>query len=81
MHNFVISPEARIDLLEIQDYIATDSKVAASLVIDSIFSACDELSKYPLMGHNRSDLTDRNVRSGAFILILLFTMRSANQFL
>ncbi len=62
MHNFVISPEARIDLLEIQDYIASDSKAAASLVIDSIFSACDELSKYPMMGHSRSDLTDRNVR-------------------
>lgn len=36
--------------------------MAASLVIDAIFSACDELSRFPIMGHSRSDLTNRNVR-------------------
>jgi len=62
MRNFIISPEAREDLLAIQDYIARDNRAAASVVIDAVFAACGELSEYPMMGHCRNDLTSRNVR-------------------
>lgn len=61
-HNFIISPEARDDLLNIQDYIAKNNFQAAETVIDAVFVACAKLAQYPLMGHTRSDLTDRNVR-------------------
>lgn len=62
MQKFIISPEAKIDLLEIQDYIANNNKDAAGFVIDSVFSACRELAKYPMMGSKRTDLTSREVR-------------------
>ncbi len=60
--NVNLSPDARIDLIEIQDFIAQDNVFAAEKVIDKIFSAFELLENYPLTGHKRDDLTDRNVR-------------------
>jgi plasmid stabilization system protein ParE len=59
---FVLSDEARVDLIDIQDYIAKDSRRQAARVIDDIFEVMNKLSVNPLMGHVREDLTSRPVR-------------------
>lgn len=62
MYSFHLTPEARIDLIEIQDFISQDNPAAAADVIDNIFKEFDNLSKHPLKGHKREDLTNRNIR-------------------
>jgi plasmid stabilization system protein ParE len=60
--NFILSDEARDDLIQIQDYLAAESPRQAARVIDDIFAIMDKLSVNPLMGHLRQDLTSRPVR-------------------
>jgi plasmid stabilization system protein ParE len=57
-----LSDEAIDDIGEICDYIARDNPAAADQLESDIFSACEELSRHPLLGHRRSDLTDEPVR-------------------
>lgn len=57
-----LSPEARLDLIEIQDFIEQDNPLKAIDVIDDIFKAFDHLAEHPLTGHKREDLTMREVR-------------------
>jgi toxin ParE1/3/4 len=59
-------PEARIDLDEIWEYIATDNLDAADRVIAEIFSGIRALVPFPGQGHRRPDLTSRPLR---FILV------------
>lgn len=59
---FTISPEADIDLLHIQDFIAENNPAAAQNVIRKIETALYRLGESPFMGHKREDLTSRNVR-------------------
>jgi plasmid stabilization system protein ParE len=55
--NFILSDEARNDLIDIQDYIAQDSPRQAARVIDDIFASLDKLAINPMIGHVREDLT------------------------
>lgn len=60
--NFILSDDARDDLIQIQDYIATDNPRQAARVIDDILAMFDKLSINPRMGHIREYLTARPVR-------------------
>ena len=59
--NFILSDEARNDLIDIQDYIAQDSPRQAARVIDDIFATLDKLAANPMIGQVREDLTSRPV--------------------
>src|SRR5436853_7179672 len=62
MADYVYSPEARIDLLEIWEYIAKDDLDAADRVEREIEEAILKLVRHPKLGHLRRDLTSRPVR-------------------
>ena len=53
-----ITPSAERDLLEIWDYIATDSIDAADRVIANIRSEFQKLADMPGMGHARPELAE-----------------------
>jgi plasmid stabilization system protein ParE len=55
--NYILGPDADLDLDDIWEYIAGDSIDAADRWIDKLFDAFEALGKTPGMGHNREDLT------------------------
>src|SRR5579862_6644834 len=55
---FVLTPEARADLVEIWDYIAEDSIDNADQVLARLDDAFTRLAQTPGMGHHREDLAD-----------------------
>src|ERR1022692_1991570 len=55
---FVVTPEARADLIEIWNYIAEDSVDGADKVLARIYDAFARLYQTPEMGHHREDLAD-----------------------
>ncbi len=62
MRRFSLTPEARDDLVNIQDYIAQDNPQAAARVINEMFEHFGRLADHPEIGHVREDLTPRRVR-------------------
>lgn len=50
------SPRARIDLLEIHDFVAGDSIRAAARLVDRLEQTCQSLAKHPELGQRRDDL-------------------------
>lgn len=62
MSEFLLSPAARLDLLDIWEYIARDSVEAADRVIEKIHSEIRELARQPGLGHFRRDLADEPLR-------------------
>jgi len=62
MADHFFSPEARLDLFEIWDYIAEDNISAADRVVLEIKDAITMLSMNPELGHVRKDLTSKSVR-------------------
>jgi antitoxin ParD1/3/4 len=56
------SPEARLDLLQIWEYIACDNLDAADRVVEEIQQAVSMLASNPGAGHLRRDLTSKPVR-------------------
>jgi plasmid stabilization system protein ParE len=62
MADYIFSPQARIDLLEIWEFIARDNVDAADRVEGEIHAALNWLSANPNLGHARRDLTSRPVR-------------------
>lgn len=62
MNAFLITPEARQDLVDIWDYLANESLDAASRVMDRLEQAFDRLAEMPGMGHFREDLLGRRYR-------------------
>ena len=58
--------EAVTWLQDIYDFIAQDSKSAASKVVDGIYNKAQVLKDYPLIGHKYKDSGDGEIR------ILLF---------
>jgi len=62
MSAFRLHPHAARELEEIQGYIAADSITSANRIIDELESACARLSKFPLSGHARPDITSDRVR-------------------
>ena len=62
MADYLISPDARIDLIEIWDYIAKDNINAADCVAQEFRETMALLAANPELGHIRKDLTSRPVR-------------------
>ncbi|MBI4661102.1 MAG: type II toxin-antitoxin system RelE/ParE family toxin [Verrucomicrobia bacterium] len=62
MADSFFSPEARLDLLEIWEYIAQDNVDAADRVEQEIQQAVSMLADHPESGHERRDLTSKPVR-------------------
>jgi len=59
---FVVTPQAREDLLQIWNYIAEDSVDSADEVLRKLHDAFVQLSQTPGIGHHREDLADRRHR-------------------
>lgn len=62
MADHCYSPEARLDLLEIWEYIAQDNLDAADRIEREIEQAVLMLARNPELGHLRRDLTSKPVR-------------------
>lgn len=62
MSRYLLSPEAREDLLEIRDYISKDNPEAARRVIVRLRDAATKLADTPRLGHVREDLADEALR-------------------
>ena len=62
MSSFLLSHEARQDILDIWDFIAQDNADAADRVTAEIRSAILKLAKFPELGHLRRDLADEPLR-------------------
>jgi plasmid stabilization system protein ParE len=56
------TPRALNDLDDIWNFIAEDSVCAASLVESAILSACHSLSRHPMLGSKRLEITLLPVR-------------------
>jgi plasmid stabilization system protein ParE len=59
---FQFTPRAIRDLGDIWEYIAEDNVGAANRVESAILSACNRLSRNPLIGSKRSEITPLPVR-------------------
>ena len=59
---FVLTPEARADVIEIWNYIAEDSIDGADQVMEKLYDAFIRLGRTPGMGHHREDLADSRHR-------------------
>jgi plasmid stabilization system protein ParE len=79
MADYFFSPEARIDLLEIWDYIANDNLDAADRVEQEILDAVRLLANHPELGHFRSDLTTKPVRFWRIHSYLVIYISDAHQ--
>ena len=75
MSSYLLSPEARDDLLEIWSYIARDNPAAADQLEADLYAACEKLAVHPHLGHRRADLTDEPVLfwrvRGVYLVIYL----------
>ncbi len=56
MRVVIVSPRARVDLLEIWDYIAADDLQAADGMIDRIEQGIELLGEFPGAGHERAEV-------------------------
>ena len=63
---------ARIDLVEIADFIATDSPSAAARLLDRFEEKFAVLSRQPLIGEPRDDLAEglRQFTTGNYVILL-----------
>lgn len=62
MSGYVLTPRAKADLRAIWSYIAADSEEAADRVENTVYQACEFLTRFPLRGHVRRDLTGLPLR-------------------
>jgi toxin ParE1/3/4 len=63
MSGYQLTPQARSDLDEIADYIATEATVDRAMkVIADLREEFRKLAAMPGMGHYREDLLDQNFR-------------------
>jgi|SRR3954470_3991576 plasmid stabilization system protein ParE len=69
---WILSPQARTDLLEVWNFIAEDSVEAADRITEKLTGSFDQLGRNPHIGHSRRDLTSRDLLFwpvGAYIVI------------
>lgn len=59
---FVLHPGAAQDILEIWEYVANDSLVAAARFREEILEAIRKVAEYPNAGHTRPDITADSLR-------------------
>ncbi len=62
MKDFILSPQARLDLIEIWTYIAEDDIEVADQVRDRLHEAILKIAVMPYIGHLREDLVDEPLR-------------------
>ncbi|MGH9841251.1 MAG: type II toxin-antitoxin system RelE/ParE family toxin [Blastocatellia bacterium] len=62
MSDFFISPQARLDLIELWQFIAEEDVDAADRVIKEIHEAFLKVAEMPGIGHLREDLVDEPLR-------------------
>lgn len=62
MTRYALTPTARADLQEIDDYLRGKSSSAARLVRSKLRDAMPRLSQRPGLGHLRDDLADEPLR-------------------
>jgi plasmid stabilization system protein ParE len=55
--NYILGPDADLDLDDIWEYIAADSIDAADRWIAKLFDAFEAIGRMPGIGHKREDLT------------------------
>lgn len=61
--DYIVSPHAELDLLEIVDYLLDEASVEIAERIQQEFEdTFQRLADHPGIGHRRSDLTTKNVR-------------------
>jgi plasmid stabilization system protein ParE len=72
MSAYELHPEARADLDEISDYIASDSVESAERVIGEILARVGNPASLPYSGHRRPDLTGAPLR---FIRVRHYRLR------
>jgi len=77
-----LSPRARRDLKEIEEYISRDNLDAAAGVISNIREKCRVLSQQSGIGRNRSDLLPnlRSFPSGNYVIFYFPTERGLKSF-
>ena len=66
MREFIVSPQAFRDLLDIWGYIALDSPEAADRVESEFHQNFQSLARMPGLGHRRPELTREDLGSGPF---------------
>lgn len=81
MKRFVLSPEACADLQDIWEFIAEDSCEAADRVLEAFYRAFSQLAAMPGMGHDREDLTKKDVLFWPVHSYLLIYRRESNPLL
>jgi plasmid stabilization system protein ParE len=59
---FELHPGAAQDIVEIWEYVAKDSLLAAGRVREDLLGAIGKLVSFPNQGHKRTDLTSRPLR-------------------
>ena len=62
MTNFILSPQARLDLIEIWTFIAEEDVEAADGLLERIHEAILKIAEMPGIGHLREDLADEPLR-------------------
>lgn len=62
MSRFVLTPAARADLEEIDDFIREDNPDAAQRVLRELRDSMGKLARMPEMGHFRKDLCEEPLR-------------------
>ena len=62
MSGFTISPAARLDLMEIWEYIARDNLNAADRVAEEIRAEIRMLAQNPGLGHYRTDFANEPLK-------------------
>ncbi len=72
MSNYILGPDADLDLGDIWEYVARDNIDAADRWMGKLFDAFEALGATPGMGHKREDLTAYPVLFwpvGAYLII------------
>ena len=72
MNDYILAPEAVLDLEDIWEHIAEDSVAAADHWIGTLFDAFETIGRSPGIGHKREDLTSYPLlfwTVGAYIII------------
>lgn len=62
MNDYVVSPEALLDIFRIWDHIAQDSIANADRFTEELESTFVRLAEWPGIGHERTDLADETLR-------------------
>jgi toxin ParE1/3/4 len=62
MRTLWVRPRARLDMLEIRNYIAADNLSAADRVASELADAIESLIEMPGKGHRRADVKDPRFR-------------------